>query len=172
MPALLTTMSTVPRACSAWKNAPDTESGSHASNCTTHPSAPIARISASKRSPSASRRPASTTRHPAFAKVSAKWRPSPPNAPVTSATLPSRSGKTGCGRGGEAIFAVSFDAVVGAQVKPSRLGSQPPERGGTSQCPRGQPSGCPVPPLLGGWKAVPRRLRWQASGVPGAACKS
>ncbi|KAF4279389.1 hypothetical protein CNMCM8686_008591 [Aspergillus fumigatus] len=77
MPALLTTMSTGPSACSTWVNAASTLSGWVTSMPATQAWPPCARISVARVSPSSVRRPHSATRAPASASRSAKWRPSP-----------------------------------------------------------------------------------------------
>ena len=88
-PALLTRMRMAPSSRSTLATALATLSGRITSMRTTIASPPLARISVASRLPPSTRagRPARLLA-PAAASVSAKWRPRPLNAPVTSAQRP------------------------------------------------------------------------------------
>ena len=89
-PELLTRISMVPASVSAWAMAARMLSGSVTSRRTTWALPPFDSISARSSFKRSTRREASTTLAPAAASVCAKRAPRPLDAPVISATLPSR----------------------------------------------------------------------------------
>jgi hypothetical protein len=94
-PALLIRIVTGPSAAAASK-ARFTEAGSVTSSSTASALPPVASISAARLCNLSSRRAASTTSAPARLSTCAKCRPSPDEAPVTSADLPFRENGFSC----------------------------------------------------------------------------
>ena len=131
IPELFTRMSGVPSTSRTVSSAWPTLCASVTSIRTGCATPPVSRISRAAASSRPVRRAASATDAPCAARVPAKWRPRPLDAPVTSAVRPLRSKVGRCGIADPVGAGIALRAAhgdVSSAIHPARAVSLPPRR--------------------------------------------